>query len=123
MNSLNVVLIGIVIILGSALVIVILDYNETRSSYDSLLNDKLQVDELIETFKEKYSEHGLREDPDSKGIPYRYTATTNYNSHVELLLEKDRVILREIGTPDGDTICIVINPFPRDILGTCSSKW
>ena len=123
MSPLNLVLIGIVIVLGSSLAMVVFQYNETQSSYESLLHEKLQVDELIKTFKEKYSEHRLREDPDSKGIPYRYTAITNYDSQVELLLEKDRVILREIGTPDGNTICIVVNPFPRDILGTCPSKW
>ena len=123
MTNMNLVLIGIMIVLGSALFVMTLEYDKIQTSYKSLLNENLQVDGLIEAFTEKYSNHGLKTDPDSKGIPYRYTATTNYNSHVELLLEKDRVILREIGTVDGDTICIVVNPFPRDVWDTCPSKW
>lgn len=123
MKSMNLVLIGIVIVLGFVLTLMTIEYNKIQTSYDSLLHEKLQVDDLIEAFTEKYSNHGLKTDPDSTGIPYRYTATTNYNSHVELLLAKDRVILREIGTVDGDTICIVVNPFPRDIWDTCPSKW
>lgn len=123
MNTLNFVLIGIIAVLGITLVVVGLYYEQTRLSYESLLNENIQTDELIETFKEKYSEHGLGEDLDSKGIPYRYTATTNYNSHVELLIEKDRIILREIGTPNGNTICIISNPIPRDVLKTCPSLW
>ena len=42
------------IILVSVLTIVIVDYNQTKQSYELLLNEKLKVKELIETFKETY---------------------------------------------------------------------
>jgi len=121
MNTLNLILIGIIIILGSALTIVIVDYNQTKLSYESLLNEKLQIEELINTFKEKYSEYEIMEFPDSKGVPYKYLVKSSY-ADVELILEKDRVVLRA-WTDDGGPICLVSNPYPRDILNNCPLKW
>jgi len=119
MNRINFVLIGIVIILGSALVIVSLEYIKTQSSYESLLHEKLQKEELIQTFKEKYSQYKITEYPDSKGIPYKYHADSGYG--VELLFGKDRIVLKAWNN-DG-VQCIVSNPFPRDILDNCPLKW
>ncbi|WP_428326450.1 hypothetical protein [Nitrosopumilus sp.] len=116
-------LISIIVILGGVLFLVIIEYNELRSSYDLLEDEKVQVDEIINAFQERYSNEGVKEDLDSNGIPYRYIAITNYNSQVELLLGEDRVILRQIGTSDSDTICVVIDPHPKDVWDTCPSKW
>ncbi|MDH3737407.1 MAG: hypothetical protein OEQ94_10375 [Nitrosopumilus sp.] len=116
----NLILVGIIIILGSALTIVIVDDNQTKLSYESLLNEKLQVEELINTFKEKYSEYEIMEFPDSKGVPYKYLVKASYTD-VELILEKD-IVLRA-WTNDGGPICLVSNPYPRDILNNCPLKW
>lgn len=89
-------------------------------SRQSLQNEKLQVDELIQTFKEKYSQHEITEDLDSKGVPYRYTAKTS-SSEIELLLEKYRVVLK--AWKGNDALCIVSNPVPRDITDNCTLKW
>ena len=114
----NFLLIGIIAVLGIALVAV-LDNNQTMTN-ESQLQNKLQVIELIETFKEKYSDREITEFPDSKGIPYKYVAYTENNT-VELLLEKDRVVLK--AWKDNDALCIVSNPIPRDILDNCPLKW
>ena len=120
MNLLNGILIGIIVVLGSILTIFILDYDQTITSYESLLHEKLQVKDLITTFKEKYSDRDITEFPDSKGIPYKYVAHREH-SDVELILEKDRVVLK--AWKDGDVRCIVSNPLPRDILDNCPLKW
>lgn len=120
MNTMNLILIGVIIILVSALTLVIVDYNQTKLSYEFLLNEKLQVKELIETFKEKYSDREITEFPDSNGVPYKYVAHTK-NIDVELLLEKDRVVLKAWN--DDSALCIVSNPIPRDILDNCPLKW
>lgn len=89
------------------------------SEPETISNDS-DIEELIKTFKEKYSDREITEFPDSKGIPYKYVAHAQ-NSDVELLLEKDRVVLK--AWKDGDTLCIVSNPLPRDILDNCPLKW
>ena len=111
-------LIGIIVVLGIALVVV-LGNNQTMAKELELQN-KLQVAELIETFKTKYSDHKITEYPNSKGIPYKYVAHTEYNT-VELLLEKDRVVLK--AWKENGALCIVSNPVPRDILDNCPLKW
>ena len=118
MNVLNFILIGIICALGIVLVIVI-ENNQTMSK-EIHLQHELQTAELIETFKEKYSEHKITEYPDSKGVPYKYVADTEYNT-VELILERDRVILK--AWKQNDALCIVSNPIPRDILDNCPLKW
>ena len=119
MNILSLVLIGIIVVLGTALAVV-LDNNQTLSEELQSRNN-VQLTELIETFQEKYSEHKITEYPDSKGIPYKYVANTSSNV-VELILERDRVILKA-WKEDGDALCIVSNPIPRDILNNCPLKW
>ena len=118
MNILSLVLIGIIAVLGASLVIV-LDDNQNLSKELQSSNDA-RLTELIETFKEKYSDYEITEYPDSKGVPYKYVARTS-NNLVELLLEKDRVVLKAWN--DGDALCIVSNPIPRDILNNCPLKW
>jgi len=118
--KINLILIGIIIVLGSALAVVSLEYNKAQSSYESLLDEKLQKEELIQTFKEKYSQYEISEFPDSKGIPYKYVVHTE-NNEIELLLEKDRVVLK--AWKDENALCIVSNPIPRDILDNCPLKW
>ena len=119
MNKNNLVLIGIIIILGSALAIISLEYTKTQSSYESLLDEKLQKEKLIQTFKEKYSQYEITEYPDSKGVPYKYHADSG--DGVELLFEKDRIVLK--AWSDDGVQCIVSNPMPRDILDNCPIKW
>lgn len=118
----NLILIAIIVVLGTTLGIVILDYDQTISSYESQLHDKLQVEDLIETFKEKYSNYDIMKFPDSKGVPYKYSVKTNY-ADVELIIEKDRVLLRAFDLPEGEPMCIVSNPIPSDILNNCPIKW
>ncbi len=122
MKTLNILLTCIVIILGFILVIVILDYNETRTANELLLYEKQQIEKVIDTFKEKYSDYGVTEYPDSNGIPWKYTAKAN-SADVELILGDDRVILRSYDAPDGNMICMVVNPFPSDVLDWCPPKW
>ncbi len=117
---LSLVLIGIIAILCIVLVMV-LDYNQTLSEKLQSSNDAKLV-KLIETFQEKYSDHEITEYPDSKGIPYKYVVRTS-NNLVELLLEKDRVVLKAWTGDMGDALCIVSNPIPRDILNNCPLKW
>lgn len=118
MNILNIVLIGMVIVLGIALAVVLV--------HNQYLSDELQLDstiqaaELIDTFKEKYSDYEIIEYPDSKGIPYKYLVRTS-NGDVELIFEKDRILLRAWSY--DEPTCIVSNPIPRDILNNCPSKW
>ena len=118
MNVLNFMLIGIIVVLGIAIVVVLVDNQNMAKELES--QDKLQVAELIETFKEKYSDHEITEYPNSKGIPYKYVAHTQ-NDTVELLLERDRVVLK--AWKENDALCIVSNPVPRDILDNCPLKW
>lgn len=119
MNILSIVLIGIIVFLGAALVLV-LDDNQTLSE-ELQSNNKEQLTELIETFQEKYSDQEITKHPDSKGVPYKYVAHTS-NNVVELILEKDRIVLKAWKS-NGDTLCIVSNPIPRDILNNCPLKW
>ena len=118
-NTLNLVLIGIVVILGVALMITLIQ-NQSLSNELQLDDNTLRTAELIETFKEKYSDRKITEHLDSKGIPYRYVAYTTSNT-VELLFGKDRVVLK--GWNDDGALCIVSNPVPRDILNNCPLKW
>ena len=60
--------------------------------------------------------------PDSKGVPYKYSVKTSY-ADVELIIEKDRVLLRAFDLHEGEPMCIVSNPIPRDILNNCPIKW
>ena len=85
-----------------------------------VISDDSNIDELIETFKEKYSDREITKFPDSKGIPYKYIVHTEYGD-VELLLEKDRVVLK--AWKDDGGLCIVSNPTTRDILDNCPLKW
>jgi len=91
MEILRFVLIGTIVVLGAALVVV-LDDNQTLSE-ELQSSNNLRLTELIETFQEKYSDHEITEFPDSKGVPYKYVVRTG-NNVVELLLEKDRVVLK-----------------------------
>ena len=118
MNVLNFILIGIIVVLCIATVVVLEDNQNMAKELES--QDKLQVTELIEAFKEKYSDHEITEYPNSKGIPYKYVAHTQ-NDTVELLLERDRVVLK--AWKENDALCIVSNPVPRDILDNCPLKW
>ncbi len=109
---------GVIAVIGITLTIVLA---QNQSLYNELqLDSTMKTVELIETFKEKYSDREITEFPDSKGVPYKYVAHAK-NSDVELLLEKDRVVLK--AWKDGDTLCIVSNPLPRDILNNCPLKW
>ncbi len=89
-------------------------------SEPEIFSEDSNIDELIETFKEKYSDREITEFPNSKGIPYKYVAHTD-TSDVELLLEKDRIVLK--AWKEGNVLCIVSNPIPRDILDNCPLKW
>lgn len=117
-NAFNFMLVGIVVILGIALVVVLEDNQALAKELE--LQNKLQAAELIETFKTKYSDHKITEYPNSKGIPYKYVADTEHDT-VELLLEKDRVVLK--AWKENKALCIVSNPIPRDILDSCPLKW
>ncbi len=90
------------------------------SEPETISNDS-DIEELIKTFKEKYSDNEITEYPDSKGIPYKYSAKVG-NNYVDLILEKNRIVLKS-WVNDGDTLCIVSNPVPRDILDNCPLKW
>ena len=81
-----------------------------------------EIQEVITTFSEKYSEYGITEFPDSNGVPWKYTAETG-NRDVELILGKDRVILRAYDKENGDATCTIVNPFPKDVLDNCPPKW
>ena len=118
MNLLNFALIGIISILVVTLVVV-LDNNQTMSKELQSHNEQ-QVAELIETFKEKYSDHKITEYPNSKGIPYKYIAHAESRT-VELLFAKDRVVLKS--WIENEPSCIVSNPIPLDILNACPLKW
>ena len=78
--------------------------------------------ELVEAFKEKYFEFGIIEYNDSNGIPYKYSAKTS-NRDVELILGLDRNVLRSFEKYTDDSICTIINPFPRDVFDYCPPKW
>ncbi len=119
MNSLNVMLVGVVIILGISLTIVLVQ-NQSLSN-ELQLDNTMKTAELIETFKNKYSDREIIEFPDSQGIPYKYSAK-NGDNYVDLILEKDRIVLKA-WSGDGETLCIVSNPIPRDILDNCPVKW
>ena len=112
------VLIGIIVILGATLAIV-LAQNQTMSE-ELHLDRKLQTAELIDTFKDKYSNYEITEYPDSNGITYKYVAS-GQNREIELLLEKDRIVLKA-WNEDG-LWCIGSNPIPRDLLNNCPLKW
>ena len=118
MNVLNFVLIGIIVVLSFTLVVVLVDNQTKTKELES--HNRLQLAEIIETFKTKYSDHKITEYPDSKGIPYKYVAHTQNNT-IELLLEKDRVVLK--AWKENDALCIVSNPVPRDIVDNCPLKW
>lgn len=118
-NTLNLVLIGIVVVLGVALMITLIQ-NQSLSN-ELQLDDTLRTAELIDTFKGKYSDREISEFYDSKGIPYKYSAK-NGDTYVDLILEKDRIVLKA-WSGDGDTLCVVSNPLPRDILDNCPLKW
>ena len=92
--------------------------------YLNMINENIQAtsSELIDTFKEKYSNYEIMEYTDSQEIPWKYSVSTG-SSDVELIFGDERTILRSYGTPDGDLICTVINPFPKDILDSCPPKW
>ena len=121
MSPLNLVLIGIIAALGIALALVVMEYWQTAPSSESVKGEKLNVEDLIETFKEKYSDREIVEIPDSKGVPYKYIARADGTNDVELLLERDRVVLK--AWRDDDVRCIVSDPMPRDILNNCPLKW
>jgi len=87
-----------------------------------IISNNSNIEELIDTFKEKYSDYEIKEFPDSKGMPYKYSVKTG-NADVELILEKDRVVLKAFDLPEGEPMCIVSNPIPRDILNNCPLKW
>ena len=112
------VLIGIIAVLGATLAIV-LAQNQTMSE-ELHLDRKLQTAELIDTFKDKYSNYEITEYPDSKGVPYKYVAS-GQNRETELLLGKDRIVLKA-WNEDG-LWCIVSDPIPRDLLNNCPPKW
>ena len=97
---------------------------ENKDTYFGIIDTKpeAQPHELIETFKEKYSDYEIIEYPDSKGITWKYSVNT-VSSDVELIFGSERTILRSYGTTDGDLICTVINPFPKDIMDSCPPKW
>ncbi len=120
MVTLNIMLIGIIVVLGITLGVVWLEYNEIRASEELPLHDKPEIEELVDTFKEKYSNYKITEFPDSKGIPYKYSAHVS-NGEVDLIFEKDRILLR--AWINDEPLCIVSNPFPRDILNNCPLKW
>ena len=119
MNSLNAVLVGIVAVLGVSLAIVLVQNQSLSKELQS--EGILKISELVETFKEKYSDREITEFPDSRGVPYKYSAK-NGDNYVDLILEKDRVVLKA-WSDDGNTLCIVSNPLPRDIRDNCPLKW
>jgi len=45
-----------------------MEYNELRSPYDSLEDEKIKVDDIINAFKERHSNEEIKEDLDSNGI-------------------------------------------------------
>ena len=90
-------------------------------SEPEIISNDSDIEELIKTFKEKYSDREITEFPNSKGIPYKYSAKQGDN-YVDLILEKDRIVLKA-WSGDGDTLCIVSNPISRDILDNCPLKW
>ena len=83
----------------------------------SLPEFKSSTQKVIEAFKEKYSEDGITEFPDSKGVPYKYSSKTG----ADLILEKDRVVLKV--WKNDEPLCIVSNPLPRDVWENCPPKW
>ncbi len=78
--------------------------------------------ELIDTFKEKYSEYEITEYPDSDEIPWKYYVDTG-GYEIELIFGEERTILRSYDTDDDDLICTIINPFSKDIWDSCPPKW
>ena len=78
--------------------------------------------ELIDAFKEKYSEYEIIEYPDSEGIPWKYYVDTD-GYEIELIFGEERTILRSYDADDDDLICIVVNPFSKDIWSSCPPKW
>ena len=84
---------------------------------DSSKLTNLQIGQLVEVLKEKYSDEEITKYLGSKGITYKYSTETG----VDLILEKDRVILR--AWTDYVPLCIISNPLPRDIFDNCPFKW
>ena len=119
MTLLNIILISLVVILGVSLILV-LDNTKTLSDDGLSLDDALRTKKLIQTFKEKYHGYEITEFPDSKGVPYKYSATLR-NGQVDLIFEKDRIFLK-VWLSDRPS-CMVSDPLPRDILDNCPMKW
>ena len=87
-------------------------------NYDlvSLPEFKSSTEKVIEAFKERHSEDGITEFPDSQGVPYKYSSKTG----ADLILEKDRVVLKV--WKNDEPLCIVTNPIIRDVWEKLSSK-
>ena len=119
MTPLNIILMSLVVILGVSLVLVL--ENTKIPSDDKLhLHDNPQTQKLIETFMKKYHGYEITEFPDSKGVPYKYSATLR-SGQADLIFEKDRIFLKV--WINEQPSCMVTDPLPRDILDNCPMKW
>ena len=119
MTPLNIILMSLVVILGVSLVLV-LDNSKVQFDEGLLIDENLQTEKLIQTFKEKYQGYEITEFPDSKGVPYKYSATLR-NGQADLIFEKDRIFLKV--WINEQPSCMVSDPLPRDILDNCPMKW
>ena len=119
MIPLNIILMSLVVILGVSLILVLDDIG-VQSDEGLPLDENIRTEKLIQTFKEKYHGYEIIEFPDSKGVPYKYSATLR-NGQADLIIEKDRVFLK-VWINERPS-CMVSDPLPRDILDNCPMKW
>ena len=95
------------------------NFNQNISMYESQYSSD---ENMVDAFKEKYSDYEITEYPNSKGVPWKYTANIG-NKDVEIIFGENRTILRSYETPDKNLVCTIVNPFPKDVFDYCPPKW
>ena len=96
--------------------------NFPKVSESEFVYSEEQTQNVIDAFNEKYFEYGITEYFDSEGFVWKYQVKTN-STNVELILGDERVILRSYDAPDDSPLCMIINPFPKDVEDWCPPKW
>lgn len=118
----TILLAGIMVLLVAIFVVVLLNYTESQKSRESMQYEQLQIDRVIQTFKDHYSNYEITEYLDSDNIIWKYKVETSY-ANIELIIGNDRVILRSFDKYDENMMCMIVNPYPKDVLDWCPPKW
>lgn len=117
MNITNILLIGIFSSTITLLVVVVVDYEDTRVSHELLFDEKLQIKKVIEEFEKKYERYTFTVAKDSQGHPRAFYSQTS-ELDVELIIERDRVIFQCYDK--NDNLTIIVNPTPEHVVNACS---